>query len=133
MSSCVICNKEDATLKCSVCGRAIGVSCAAMAENKIYCLDHLPLKAVEPVKNTAKYNLSGLVKAIWAVLFLTMGSGAIVYIMQRYAANFPAMQAQSVTVLIQLFQTTGVLLFDGLAGFSILLVLIYLILRRIKK
>ena len=109
------------------------MSCSGIASGKIYCLDHIPVQPVEPVKTTAKYNLSGLAKAIWAMVFLTMGSGAIVYIMQRYAANFPAMQAQSVTVLIQLFQTTGLLLFEGLAGFSILLVLIYLVLRRIKK
>ena len=133
MSSCVICNKEDATLKCSVCGRAIGISCSGISNGKIYCLDHIPVQPLDTPKTVAKYNLSGLAKAIWAVLFLTMGSGVIFYIMQRYAANFPLMEAESVAVLIQLFQTTGLIMLEGMVVVLVFLVFIYLVLRRIKK
>ena len=129
MATCVICNKENAQWQCSVCDRAIGPNCARTADGKVYCIDHVPAQS----KAMPKSDLSALRKTIWAMLFLTIGTGAILYVVQSYVASAPPIEVQPVATILQLFQTTGLLVVEGLAGLLVLLVIIYAIMRRLRK
>lgn len=129
MATCVVCNKENAKWQCSVCGRAIGPNCASTIQGKVYCIDHAPAQS----ESMPKSDLSGLRKAIWAMLFLTIGTGTILYVVQSYVAGAPPIQVQPVTTILQLFQTTGLLVVEGLAGLLVLLIIIYAIMRGLRK
>lgn len=128
MAVCVRCNREEAVWQCIICNRAIGKDCAREVSGKIYCLDHVP---VQPATETKpKRELSGLVKVIWTVLILLIGTGAILYIMQWYAASMPPIPIASIAAIINLFQTVGLLIVGGLAAIFVILLIAYAVLRR---
>lgn len=136
MVTCVICNKEEGKWQCSVCGRMVGTKCGREIGGRAYCIDHIPASAMPlpsiPEPGTRR-DLSGLVKAIWTVLFLTFGAGAILYVMQRYAASVPVEQLGPVAAIILLFQTIGQFIVSGLAGILVILIIVYAVLRRPRK
>lgn len=129
MVVCEICGKEVAIGQCAVCGRAIGPAHASVADGKVFCPNHVPAGVPAPA---AKPELAGLRKAIWTLLALVIGTGAILYIMQSYAASMPPIPIGEVATIIQMFQTIGLLIVEGLAGLLVLLLIAYAVLRRRK-
>jgi len=130
MVVCVRCNKEEASWKCSVCGRMIGIDCTRDIGGKIYCLDHVPGPFPVTKEPPKKKEYPGLVKAIWSVAFLLVGTGAMQYIVIKYAVGVPGVEFAGFTAILDLFQRLGLMIVGGLAAMLALLIIAYAALRR---
>lgn len=130
MVVCERCRKEEAYWQCETCKLPIGVDCTRQVGDKFYCIEHVP---GQPLQEKPVPTYSGLRTSIWTVLILLIGAGAILFVMQSYAASMPAVPIPGIAAIVGLFQTIGLSIVGGLALLLLILVIAYVALRRRKR
>jgi hypothetical protein len=130
MVVCERCKEEEAEWQCETCKLPIGVECTRVINGKYYCIEHVP---VQPAQEKPATTYPGLRMSIWTVLILLIGSGAIFFVMQSYAASMPAVPIPGIASIVGLFQTVGLSIVGGLAVLLAILVIAYVALRRRKR
>jgi hypothetical protein len=99
-------------------------------DNKVYCLDHVPGPFPVTKEPPKKKEYPGLVKAIWTVAILLVGTGIMQYIVIKYAMNMPGMEFAGFTAILDIFQRLGLMIVGGLGAMLVLLIIAYAALRR---
>ena len=131
---CQICNEKLGEYQCSVCGKVVCKDHSRTVDGKIYCIDHIPAQVIEK-EETPKPTPSNAEKAIRnliiTLLALLLGLGAIYYIFQ--ASIIELFGTEGFLGLAGSIQSTINLLFIGIGGLTLLLIIIYLFIRFRKK
>ncbi|MBU5557602.1 MAG: hypothetical protein KQA33_00830, partial [Candidatus Aenigmarchaeota archaeon] len=98
-------------------------------DGRTFCLEHAPKQAAtDETKPTGA--LPGRRKALLTVLFLLIGTGIMLYIMQWYASKMSEIPIKEIATIVEIFQTVGLLIVEGLAGLFVILLIAYGVLRR---